>query len=95
MADFRGFSFNRGTRAGNVVRVGDEMARHTPANERADPLKPSVSLLSKIGSIAVHIEEFLSPGGHAFDKVAIEQLLQDPEVREWLQAMKVYLPAKR
>jgi hypothetical protein len=74
---------------------GGEMARHTPANERAEALTPSVSLLSKIGSIAVHSEELLSSGGHAFDKIAIEQLLRDPEVREWLRAMKEYLPVKR
>lgn len=61
------------------------------------PLKPQVSLLSKLGSIAVHAEELLSPEGHAFDRSAIEGLLRDPEVRGWIDLMRdlALLPAKR
>jgi hypothetical protein len=60
-----------------------------------DTLKPNVSLLLKLGSIAVHAEEMLSPSGHPFDRVALESLLSDPEVRQWVSDMGVYLPAKR
>lgn len=62
-----------------------------------DPLKPTVSLLIKLGSIAVHTEEFFSPQGHFADKAAITTLLEDAEVAEWREAMDkmAFLPVKR
>jgi hypothetical protein len=62
-----------------------------------DPLKPSAALLCKLGSIAVHTEEFLSPDGHPFDKVALNTLLSDPDIKAWLSAMDAMamLPKKR
>ena len=60
-----------------------------------DPLKPNLTLLCKLGSIAVHVEEMLSAKGHIFDRSALESLLSDDEVREWIKAMGVYLPRKR
>lgn len=56
-----------------------------------------VSLLVKLGSIAVHAEEMMSPKGHEFDKAALDTLLEDPEVKEWLEAMDrlAFLPKKR
>lgn len=61
------------------------------------PMDPSVSLLSKLGSIAVHADELLSPKGHPFDRHALRQLLDDPEVAGWLRAMDemALLPVKR
>jgi hypothetical protein len=61
------------------------------------PMVPNASLLVKLGSIAVHADEMLSPDGHDFDKVALEQLLKDPEVVEWLAAMDkmAMVPKKR
>jgi len=53
----------------------------------SDPLKPSVALLVKLGSIAVHVEEMMSPKGHQFDRVALQTLLNDAEVVEWRKAM--------
>lgn len=63
----------------------------------SEPLKPSAALLCKLGSIVIHVEEFLSPQGHHFDKSALDKLLDDAEVREWLKAMDVMalLPRKR
>lgn len=60
-------------------------------------LNPSPMLLAKLGSIIVHVEEMLSPKGHAFDKVALEQLMLDPDVREWLAEMDALamVPRKR
>jgi hypothetical protein len=51
----------------------------------------------KLGSIAVHADEILSPTGHPFDKEALLQLLADPEVKEWCAAMDAdgFLPKKR
>lgn len=62
-----------------------------------NPLKPSTSLLCKLGSIVVHVEEMLSPSGHQFDKTALDQLLKDSEVREWISGMDklAMLPVKR
>lgn len=62
-----------------------------------DVLKPSVSLLVKLGSIVVHTDEFLSPKGHNFDVHALTSLLNDKEVMDWLAQMDkmALLPKKR
>lgn len=62
-----------------------------------DPLKPSASVLVKLGSIAVHIDEMLSLTGHKFDRFALETVLYDPEIKEWLASMDklAMLPKKR
>lgn len=62
-----------------------------------DPLKPDISLLVKLGSIAVHAEEFLSPGGHQFDRAALDGLFQDHAVRGWIEQMTrlALLPVRR
>lgn len=55
------------------------------------------TLWLKLGCIAVHAEELISPDGHEFDKEALRGLLQDAEVRRFLDAPKnkVYFPRKR
>ena len=60
-------------------------------------LAPPVTVLVKLGSLAVHAEEMMSPDGHAYDRIAIEQLLADHELKSWLAAMRslVMLPVKR
>lgn len=60
-------------------------------------LQPSVSVGIKLASLAVHAEELLAPGGHGFDRVAIEGLLQDPEVVAYLDLLRplALLPEKR
>ena len=65
-----------------------------------DPLKPSLTLLSKLGSIAVHAEEMFSEWGLNFDaydvdRQAILGLLADSEVKQWIKDMGVYMPVKR
>jgi hypothetical protein len=57
----------------------------------------SITLLMKLGSIAIHAEELISPEGHTVDKAALETVLNDPEVREFLSdpKTKVLLPLKR
>jgi len=64
----------------------------------SDPMKPSPGLLCKLGSIAVHAEELSSPEhAHVFDKLALDTLLKDPEVKEWMAQMAklAMLPVKR
>ena len=62
-----------------------------------DPLKPSVTLLMKLGSIIVHAEEGLSSKGHQFDVLALQSLLRDADVKVWLKAMDkiALIPKKR
>lgn len=64
---------------------------------RTSAMNPSPSLLCKLGSIAVHADEMMSPTGHAFDKAALQTLLQDAEVVEWIKQMDAIamLPKKR
>ena len=54
-----------------------------------------LTLLVKLGSIAVHADELTSPGGHDFDRVAMRQLIEDPDVVAWVKAMGALLPRKR
>jgi hypothetical protein len=56
-----------------------------------------LTTLVKLGSIAVHVEEFMSRNGHELDAVAIKSLLDDPELQKWLKAMSAaaLLPLKR
>jgi len=65
--------------------------------ENDSPLRPSPTLLIKLGSIAVHADEYLSPGGHPIDRTVIEGLIADPEVEEWVAEMDklAFLPKKR
>ena len=65
--------------------------------QNANPLKPPITLLVKLGSIAIHIEELASPSGHHFDKIAVASLLNDPEVKDWLAQMNAMamIPRKR
>lgn len=73
----------------------EAMTSPTKPAPRPDPLKPRLELLMKLGSIAVHTDELLSPGGHNYDMEALKPMLRDPEVREWIKDMGVYLPVKR
>lgn len=61
------------------------------------PLQPSPSLLCKLGSIVVHADEMMSAGGHAFDKVALQQLIKDADVADWIRQMNAMamVPRKR
>lgn len=69
----------------------------TDIANKPDPLKPSIALLSKLGSIVVHVEEIAGGSGHRFDADAIASLMTDPEVQLWLDGMRwmALLPEKR
>ena len=77
--------------------------QETQEESMSDPLKPAMTTLIKLGSIAVHAEEMadygFNPQEHAFlyDKGALLSLLQDTEVREWIAAMNklAFVPIKR
>ncbi len=61
----------------------------------ADPTKPDLPLLMKLGSIIVHAEEMLSPLGHEVDREALKALLTNDDVQKWIKDMGVFLPLKR
>lgn len=54
-----------------------------------------VTLACKLASVVVHADEMLSPGGHAFDKTALEQACRDPEVQAWIKSLGPLAPLKR
>ena len=62
-----------------------------------DVFAPPLSLLCKLGSIVVHVEEGAGEDGHAYDWAAIRSLLADREVQGWIEGMrnKALVPVKR
>lgn len=60
-------------------------------------INPSIALLTKLASIAVHAEEALSTDGHSFDRIALDSLLGDEEVVTFLEAGRklAMIPEKR
>lgn len=65
--------------------------------EDPDPMRPSASLLCKLGSMIVHTEEARSAEGHAADVLALASLRSDPEVQVWLAQMQTLalVPVRR
>jgi len=61
----------------------------TPVKYKEDPLKPNLPLLCKLGSIVVHAEKLMSPGGHRVDVAALQTLFNDPDVKAWIKGMPV------
>lgn len=68
-----------------------------PASPSLNLHQPSVSLLTKLGTIIVHLEEMLNHTGHPYDLVTLTSLYADPEIQEWRKAMEKQslLPLKR
>lgn len=53
----------------------------------SDILNPKARLLAKLSAIVVHAEEWLSDNRHGNDLTALQVLLADAEVQEWVQGM--------
>lgn len=55
------------------------------------------TLQAKLGSLLVHVDEYLSPGGHQVDREAICDLIRSDEVAAWLEDLETLgvLPQKR
>ena len=68
-----------------------------PRNTGHDVRQPTVSLLCKLGSIVLHVEEGISPRGHTADLEAAKAMLGDPEIVAWMAAMDEVglIPVKR
>ncbi len=56
-----------------------------------DALKPPPALLCKIVSVLVHADEMResqnNPHAHEIDRVALYSALDQPDVKEWVEAM--------
>ena len=56
----------------------------------------SLRLVSKLASVVVHAQEMLDPvAGHEFDRVALEQVANDPEVVAWVESLGPLAPQRR
>ena len=62
-----------------------------------DPLKPSATLLIKLGSAMIHAEEMIETKfkNLDFDLPAFKTVAEDTEVIEWVKQMGPMLPRKR
>lgn len=59
-------------------------------------MKLPLSLVTKLASIVVHADEWTDPArAHTFDRMALRGLVEDPEVREWVERLGPLAPAKR
>lgn len=73
--------------SGTRNKTGAKKKSGKPEKKTLAVLTPPASTLMKLGSIAQHMKEMMSSDGHAFDKLAMEQLVQDPEIATWLSEM--------
>ena len=64
---------------------------------KTNPMRPSATLLIKIGSAMIHAEEMIETRfkNLDFDLPAFKTVSEDPEVRAWVRAMGPMLPHKR
>jgi len=53
----------------------------------SETLKPNTKILSRLGSLFVHVKVGLSKEGHPFDMLAIGTIIDDPEVKQWIKEM--------
>lgn len=62
--------------------------RRRSVSDLSDPLTPAPSLIAKVGSILVHVEEGAGADGHHYDWIAVRSLLADREVQDWLDGLR-------
>jgi len=60
-------------------------------------ITPNTNVLIKLGSLFVHVEEAISTKAHSFDILAIKQILEDDDVKAWIEKMDnlALVPKKR
>lgn len=66
-----------------------------PGARSMEGLVLTAALASKLASIVVHADEMMSPMGHGYDRIALEQAISDPEVQAWIKALGPLAPVKR
>lgn len=55
----------------------------------------TVPLAAKLAAVVVHAEEMLSPQGHAFDRMALKTVIEDPAVQAWIKSCGALAPQRR
>jgi len=56
----------------------------------------NLTTAAKLAAVVVHADEFSDPGrSHAFDHIALRQLIHDVDVVTWLKGMGALAPVKR
>ncbi len=72
-------------------------ARGRRKPQRPDCLTPSSSILVKLASIVEYSDAVLEPGGRWMDRSMLDELITDPEVKDWLKQMDAMslIPKKR
>lgn len=101
-------AIRRGRKTGEIEQIGrrhdgnshQHLYRKTQVqhdNAVTAIIHPPMAVLVALGSLAVHIEEYLSKDGHPNDKIAIQSLLAGAELRAFLRDMDrlAFLPKKR
>lgn len=60
-------------------------------------IQPSKEVLIKLGSLVVHIEEYLSEKSSEYDKITIQALLADQDLQDWVSKLDelALVPKKR
>ncbi len=48
----------------------------------------SLVLAAKLGSLVVHVQEYLSRNSNPVDRSAIETIINDPEIAEWIKVLE-------
>ena len=65
---------------------------------QVDPaLRFDLGLFASLGSLAVHVDEALSPDGHRFDALAMQGITAQPNVQQFVGALQAQglVPEKR
>jgi hypothetical protein len=65
--------------------------------DKPNPLAPDVQTLVLLGSALIHAEEYMSENGHDVDKIAFDDVMNNPKVKAWVEQMNglAMLPLKR
>ena len=54
-----------------------------------------ITLAAKLAGVVVHADEMLGADTHHFDRIALEQNIHDPEVKEWIKSLGPLAPQNR
>lgn len=90
-------STNNGAKSVGKRRPEPAVKPVSPETVVVQKIDMPVTLRLKLGSLVTHCEEMLGPKGHTFDQHAIAGLIQDPEVRLFMEetGKMGILPVKR
>ena len=63
--------------------------KHTQVQILSLPLMDiPITLVAKLGSLVVHVQEYLSRNSNPVDRSAIETIINDPEINAWVKELE-------